>query len=44
MLLLEKQQGFIGDVLGRADRRNEGKSRIEAIDLVQEVSPKLTRR
>ena len=41
--LTRSQSEFIGDVLSRADRANEGENRKEAIDVVLEVNPSLTR-
>ena len=34
---------FVGSVLARADRGNEGKNRQEAIDIVMELNPSLDR-
>jgi hypothetical protein len=42
-LLRKGNQTFIADVLARKDRVNEGASPAEAIDLVQELNPTLSR-
>jgi hypothetical protein len=36
-------QSFVGDVLARKDRGNDGVKPSEAIDIVQEMNPALTR-
>jgi hypothetical protein len=41
-LLTAHNQGFIRNVLARKDRNNEGTNYQEAVDLVQELYPKLT--
>jgi uncharacterized membrane-anchored protein len=41
-LLTARNQGFIRNVLARKDRSNEGANYQEAVDLVQELDPKLT--
>jgi hypothetical protein len=41
-LLTVRNQGFIRNVLARKDRANEGANYQEAVDLVQELDPKLT--
>jgi hypothetical protein len=43
-LLTDRNQGFIRNVLARKDRANEGENYQEAVDLVQELDPKLTYR
>jgi hypothetical protein len=41
-LLTARNQGFIRNVLARKDRANEGANYQDAVDLVQELDPKLT--
>jgi hypothetical protein len=41
-LLTARNQGFIRNVVSRKDRANEGADYQEAVDLVQELDPKLT--
>jgi hypothetical protein len=41
-LLTARNQGFIRSVLARKNRANEGANYQEAVDLVQELDPKLT--
>ena len=42
-LLTDGDINFIGDVLARPDRGNNGMSRLEAMDDIQEVNPTLDR-
>jgi outer membrane PBP1 activator LpoA protein len=41
-LLTARNQGFICNVLARKDQANEGANYQQAVDLVQELDPKLT--
>jgi hypothetical protein len=41
-LLTARNQGFIHNILARKDRANEGTNYQKAVDLVQELNPKLT--
>jgi hypothetical protein len=41
-LLTDRNQGFIRNVLARKDRANEGANYQEAVDVFQELDPKLT--
>jgi hypothetical protein len=41
-LLNARNQGFSRNVLARKDRANEGANYQKAVDLVQELDPKLT--
>ena len=43
-MISKEDQGFVCDVLARADRGNEGKNRKEAIDLIQDLAPELSRK
>ena len=43
-LLTDGEINFIGDVLARSDRGNNGMRRLEAMDAIQEVNPTLYRK
>jgi len=41
--LVKDEMDFVGNIIVRADRGNEGKNRAEAVDLIQELKPDITR-